>query len=205
MFNRYIAENTDIDFLYISTALKNIDFALISLNFLFNKNEMYLKDFIDEHTYYFFHIQSILTACGQISNVLNNRSMNRDTRQRSKRLREFLNLSCKDFPLIFQKEARNTNEHYDERYDKLYGLFGDYNLIRNNSDKTLIKNLNTELHLRTYDIDNQIYNTYNSQFKPIKYNFNDLRTQLYNLQILITQNPKFHNFWTDFYSGEKLI
>lgn len=41
MFNRYIAENTDIDFLYISTALKNIDFALISLNFLFNKNEMF--------------------------------------------------------------------------------------------------------------------------------------------------------------------
>ena len=53
MFNRYIDENTETDFIYINIALKNIEFALISLDYIFNKS-LEKNRFYDDHTYYFF-------------------------------------------------------------------------------------------------------------------------------------------------------
>lgn len=70
MFNRYfeISEG-NIDFVYANVAVKNIYFGLISLDYIFNHSDFDYGIYHDEHTFYFFHIQSLLNACGNISNV----------------------------------------------------------------------------------------------------------------------------------------
>ena len=137
MLNRYFRATEDnIDFLYANIAVKNIYFALISLDYIFNYNDFEIGIYHDEHAFYFFHIQSILTACGNISNVFYNYSgfNGKQVTARCSRLRKLLNIYKKDYPLVFQKEVRNTNEHFDERYEALHGNVGDYNLLDRDTD-----------------------------------------------------------------------
>ena len=69
MFNRRIEitkENESI--LFINAVIENLRYAIISLDEIFYNKDY--SGYYDEHTFYFFHIQSILTAQGNIYNVL---------------------------------------------------------------------------------------------------------------------------------------
>lgn len=202
MLNRYFKTDGNLDFVYANMVLKNINFALVSLDYIFNHPNFCLGIYHDEHTFYFFHIQSLLTACGNISNVLNNRK-NEQSQTRCDRLRQTLNISTNEFPLVFMKEVRNTNEHFDERYEE-FGPVGDYNLLDENTDlfiRTLIQN---NLHLRTYDKEHGIYYTYNRNKEPIEYDLNQLQRELEAMRDHITNNELLLSGWQNSMPEEKV-
>ncbi|MDD3261267.1 MAG: hypothetical protein PHU79_05040 [Oscillospiraceae bacterium] len=207
MLNRYFnATEDNIDFLYANISVKNIHFALISLDHILHHTDFQIGIYHDEHTYYFFHLQSLLTACGNISNVFYNNSKYNDMQitERCKRLRDTLGISKTEFPLIFQKEVRNTNEHFDERYEQFHGRVGDYNLIGTDTDPIMKSAIQSNAHLRTYDKENQTYHTYNRKLRPITYNLNELWMQLQKMLGRITSHPVFESAWVDSMPGEEL-
>ena len=200
MLNRYFEASEDnIDFMYANIAVKNIYFALISLDYIFNHPDFDIGIYHDEHTFYFFHIQSLLTACGNITNVFYNYSGSngRQVTARCKRLRDSLNIRKTDFPLIFQKEVRNTNEHFDERYEQFHGALGDYNILSENTDPYMRAVIQTNPHLRTYDKESGVYYTYNRKMERIEYSLRDLKDELWRMLDVITENPVFLSAWTD--------
>ena len=74
MFNRKIEitrENESI--LFINSVIENLRYGIISLDIMLScgEEDIYQK-YYDEHTFYFFHMQSVLTAQGNIHNVLYN-------------------------------------------------------------------------------------------------------------------------------------
>jgi len=200
MLNRYFEASEDnIDFMYANIAVKNIYFALISLDYIFNHPDFEIGIYHDEHTFYFFHIQSLLTACGNITNVFYNFSgfNGKQVTARCKRLRDLLNIQKVDFPLIFQKEVRNTNEHFDDRYEQFHGLLGDYNILSENTDPYMRAVIQTNPHLRTYDKEIGVYYTYNRSMKRIEYNLYHLQKELRRMLGQITENPVFTSAWTN--------
>lgn len=97
-------------------------------------------------------MQSLLTACGNISNVFYNLGAfdgKADT-ARCQRLRQQFRINKMDFPLVFLKEVRNTNENFDERYEQYHGLIGDYNIIDQDTDPVMRTTIQCNAHLRTY-------------------------------------------------------
>lgn len=207
MFNRYFNADGDGDFLYANIAMKNIHFALISLNHILYKADFSVGIYHDEHTYYFFHIQSLLTACGNISNVFYNYGGlgGKGATQRSQRLRNTFNVTKTEYPLIFQKEVRNTNEHFDERYDAFNGRVGDYNLLDENTTTDMRKVIINQPHLRTYDKINGVYHTYNRNLEPITYNLYQLQGELQRMLSTIEANPVFCSQWVDTMSNEQVV
>lgn len=198
MLNRYFDAKDNIDFIYANIAVKNIYFALISLEYIFYHPVSEIGIYHDEHTFYFFHIQSILNACGNISNVFYNN--NKQSTQRCRRLREQLNIYKQDFPLVFQKEVRNTNAHFDERYEAFDGCIGDYNLIDNDTDPEMREIIETNPHLRTYYKETGIYHTIirkNKALHNFEYNLHTLENQLRQMYNRITENPIFNAAWVD--------
>ena len=69
MFNRKIEiteENESI--LFINAVVENLRYGIISLDMMFNcdKDSQYCG-YYDEHTFYFFHMQSVLAAQGNFT------------------------------------------------------------------------------------------------------------------------------------------
>ena len=196
MFNREF--ESDITFLFAHLSVKNINFALISLRCLLEEREIDQELFLDEHTYYFFHIQSLLAACGNLSNVFYNYGFNgREAIERSQHLRRQFGIDKAQFPLVFQKEARNTNEHFDERYDASGSQFGDYNLLAANTPREMRDSIMNTPHLRTFDRATGIYHTYNRKNQQISYNFHELTGQLLEIRRRIAECPIYENGWID--------
>lgn len=213
MMNQYFDTSIDVDFIYVNSALKNINFALISLDYILND---YLHQngtigiYHDEHTYYFYHIQALLTACGNISSIfynyshLNNTLNNKLKTERCARLRRNFGVTKAAYYLIFQKEARNTNEHFDERYDEFEGKLGDYNLLDNNTDNEMREAIMNNTHLRTYDKANHIYYTYGRNKKPISYDLLEMHRELNEMKNQIENNPTTDIAWVDQYPFETI-
>lgn len=205
MLNKYfrVDGTNSIDFMYANIAVKNIYFALISLDYIFDFEKYNIGIYHDEHTYYFFYIQSLLTACGNISNIFYNPSgfYGKKTTDRCKRLRENLNISKINYPLVFQKEVRNTNEHFDERYEEFAGNLGDFNLLDNHTNPYMRSVIHTNPHLRTYDKKSKIYHTFirkkNGRFEKFEYNLIELRRELEHMINSITSNPIFESAWSE--------
>ena len=200
MLNRHFDSSNNPDFIYANAVLQNIDYALISLNYIFNKSEFYSQDiYHNDHTYYFYYIQNILTACGNISNVFYNNSNwdNVDITQRWNRIRKKYGISKSQFKLIFFKEVRNTNEHFDERYLEFNNNIGDLNLIYDNTDAYMRNTILTEHHLRTYDVSNHIYYTYNRKQNLIVYDLLELHDELIEMKNIIQNNPLTYTSWDD--------
>ncbi len=185
--------------------MKNIHFALVSLDYIFEPSHYNCNIGIyhDEHTYYFFHIQSLLTACGNISNVFYNHCNPKST-ERSRKLRSELDIDRKDFPLIFQKEIRNTNEHFDERYEEFGGCMGDYNILDKDTDGYMRAVIQTNPHLRTFDKERFVYITYNRRQNRIEYDLKELRKELTSMLERITGNSIFESGWTQDMSNERV-
>ena len=192
MFNermKITAENESM--LYIKMAIKNVDFALISIDRILNTHDIDYRVYQDRHTFYFYYIQNLLAACGNISNIFNSPigfssgSVRRiSPRERSKALREICNLNPKDFPLIFMREARNTNMHFDERYDEYDRRIGDYNIIDESTPYDEREAILNTPHLRTYNKQDQVYITIGRRGERIEYSFMQLRQELNRLKQL---------------------
>lgn len=200
MLNRHFDSSNNPDFIYANAVLQNIDYALISLNYIFNKSEFYSQDiYHNDHTYYFYYIQNILTACGNISNVFYNNSKwdNEDITQRCNIIRKKYGISKSQFKLVFFKEVRNTNEHFDERYLEFNNNIGDLNLIYDNTDAYMRNTILTEHHLRTYDVSNHIYYTYNRKQNLIRYDLLELHGELVEMKNIIQNNPLTYTSWDD--------
>jgi hypothetical protein len=204
MFNRHFEAGEDsLEFLFVHLTVKNMDFALISLSCILGPRNFDYTLYRDEHTFYFFHIQSVLTACGNISNVFYGRSPqlhNRNNAYRSTHLRNTFNITSSLFPLVFQKEVRNTNEHFDERFDSVRWQIGDYNILDNDTPTDMRETILNQYHLRTFDRTNGCYYTYgrrNHRLLPITYNFNELRNELLRMRELITTHQMFDSQWVD--------
>ena len=205
MLNRYFkADGNNPDFLYANISVQNIYFALISLDHIFIDAFYNVGIYHDEHTYYFFHLQSLLTACGNISNVFYNHGGfgGKDATQRSARLRKSFNITKKEFPLICQKEFRNTNEHFDERLKQFGYVVGDLNILDENTEPYMRAVINTNPHLRTFDKENYTYITYNRKLQPITYDLRELREELNIMLERITTNPAFEEGWITEMTGE---
>lgn len=215
MFNkRFECAEGNMDFVHANMLVKNIRFALISLECIMDRQEIDFALYEDRHTYYFFHLQSLLTACGNICNVLCNEGrgnmryrmengrriwLSTEIRQRSARLRRILNVNRADFDLIFQKEGRNTNEHFDERYHEIAGGVGDYNIIDENTPIFVREQIEMTPHLRTYNKIEQRYITYklNNNGVPVRleYDLQRLRGQLNTLLGRVVKNPIYTCGW----------
>ena len=105
---------------------------------------------------------------------------------------------------MFQKEVRNTNEHFDERYDKYDKPIGDYNIIDKNTDAFIRTCVETNPHLRTYYKDTFEYVTYNRKQERIIYNLIELRNELFTMLNHITQNPVLDSGWSTTPQNERL-
>lgn len=202
MLNKYFDSSVDRDFIYANSVLVNINCALVSLEYILNDYLYYDRSigiYHDEHTYYFYHIQALLTACGNISNVFYNTAFygNKDATERCARLRKRFDIKRKSYEYIFKKEARNTNEHFDERYDEYCYNLGDYNLLDDNVNTEMRETILNNPHLRTYDKVNHIYYTYGRRGNKVSFNLEEMQRELYNLQKNILNNPITNSAWVN--------
>lgn len=191
MLNRYFDPKEDPDFIYANAAFQNVNYALISLHYIFfEKQKFDIGVYHDEHTYYFYHIQNVLTACGNLTNVFYNKSKwdKKEITQRCARLRKRFDITHSKYKLIFLKSVRNTNEHFDERYQEANGELGDLNLLNDNTDEEMKTVILENYHLRTYDVVNQIYYTYDRNRNPIKYDLNELHKELSEMRNKLDKN-----------------
>lgn len=205
MLNRYFNSENNPDLIYANIVLKNVHFALVALDYIFNDFHYKIGIYHDEHTYYFYHIQSLLTACGNISNVFYNTFSGRTARERSKRLRNLFNIKKSRYPLVFQKEVRNTNEHFDERYEQFDNCIGDYNILDNNTDPFIRTIINQNPHLRTYDKETKIYYTYNRKLERINYDLRALQRELFKIKDIIEESSLFIGNWKTDIENEQVI
>lgn len=178
MFNRRIEiskENESI--LFINAVIENLRYALISLNAIFSKADY--SEYYDEHTFYFFHMQSILTAQGNIYNVLFNDyfSKRQISRDRVRLVRESFGIDFSRYPLVGNKKFRNSNAHFDERYYQFNNV-GDMNILRAETPESERRQILKDLHLRTIDIDNHTYYSYDARGNQIVLDLNELRNEM---------------------------
>ena len=96
-------------------------------------------------------------------------------------LREVFQVNKKNFPLIFQKEFRNINEHFDEQFDAANYRLGDFNIISAATPEEIKHEILTTRHLRTLDIEHMIYYSYNRKEEQIQYSLNALESELQQL------------------------
>lgn len=200
MFNKiFEIGEQNLVFLFSQQAVKNIDFALISLECIINRTKFDESLYEDKHTYYFFHIQSLLTACGNITNIFYNFGgfRGRQDTERCCMMRETFGINKRCFPLIFQKEVRNTNEHFDERLEGFKGNVGDYNLLEKSVPENVRKIIRNNPHLRTLDMDYGVYYTFNRQLKPIEYDLKVLRGELIEMKSAMINNPIYDSEWAE--------
>ena len=183
MFNREIEITEDNkDILFANAIIENLRYGIISLDTMFRGQ--LTEDFHgDEHTFYFFYIQSLLAAQGNIWNVLFNPfPRNREFSKRHvMKLRERFGIDIKDYPLIGNKKFRNTNEHFDERYYQFVDGLGDLNILDANMDKEMRRKILSGFHLRTIDIENWLYISYDRKGERIILDLKELRKEMFEL------------------------
>ncbi len=195
MYNKWVcnASNNE-EFMFANLAIKNIEFALISIEHIFNAQIDY-KLYQDDYTYYFYYLQNLLTACGSITDIFyNNIWINvRSPKQRSQHLRAIFGIDMGMFPLMFTKEARNTNTHSDERYEEHGFHVGDYNIIDEYTPEDMKNAILNTPHLRTYDKANRVYITQGRSGNIIKLPLEQLRQELVAMKNIIEANEIYKN------------
>lgn len=182
MFNRKIEitkENESI--LFINAVIENLRYAIISLDAIFNGGDE-VGDYYDEHTFYFFHMQSVLTAQGNIYNVLFNDYFGRRqiSRERVQKVREDFGIDLKKYPLVGNKKFRNSSAHFDERYYEFNGV-GDMNILRADTPEEERKQILGTPHLRTIDIDKWMYYSYDARGNQIVLDLQELRIEMFEM------------------------
>lgn len=188
MFNRQIEitrENEAI--LFINAVIENLRYGIISLDMMFNcDEETDFQQYYDKHTFYFFHMQSVLAAQGNIWNVLfcNYYEKKYICKQRVEKVREVFGIDVSMYPLVGDKSFRNTNAHFDERYYQHNGV-GDLNLVDSNTPKHIKDEILNTPHLRTIDTENWVYYSYKNR-KRIALDLRELRSEMYDMLIALS-------------------
>lgn len=182
MFNRRFEitkENESI--LFINAVIENLRYAIISLDQIFSGYDA-CSNYDDEHTFYFFHMQSILTAQGNIYNVLFNDYFSRRqiSRERVQKVREAFGIDVTKFPLIGNKKFRNSSAHFDERYYEFNGV-GDMNILRKDTPTEERSQILNTPHLRTIDVDQWMYISYDARGNKIVLDLQELRNEMYQM------------------------
>ena len=191
MFNRQIEitrENESI--LFINAVIENLRYGIISLDMMINcDEESVCQNYYDEHTFYFFHMQSVLTAQGNIYNVLYNDFFDRKiiSRERVRKIREAFGIDLSRYPLVGNKKFRNTNAHFDERYYQYNGV-GDMNLLKSDTPANERNSILSTLHLRTIDVENWIYYSYDGRGRQISLDLRELRNEMYDMLVALCTN-----------------
>ena len=192
MFNRQIEitrENESI--LFINAVIENLRYGIISLDRMFSGKilEDYYNNYYDEHTFYFFHMQSVLTAQGNIWNVLycNYPQKRQISQERVRKVREAFGIALSRYPLVGNKKFRNTNAHFDERYYQYNGV-GDMNLLKSDTPASERNAILSTLHLRTIDVENWIYYSYDGRGRKIRLNLRELRNEMYDMLVALCTN-----------------
>ena len=187
MFNRQIEitrENESI--LFINAVIENLRYGIISLDRMFSGKtlEDYYNNYYDEHTFYFFHMQSVLTAQGNIHNVLfyNYFAQKRICQERVRKVRDDCGIDLLKYPLVGNKDYRNSNAHFDERY-YCFDVVGDMNLLKKDTPKRVRNTILSKKspHLRTLDIENWLYITYDKYGNQIILDLQELRNEMYSM------------------------
>lgn len=201
MFNQYIV-NDDMteDTLLLATIRMNIEFALVSARCIINSPNYDEEVYGTRYVYYFFHLQSLLTACGNITSAFFSpkpySSINPDTRrydggiyrrieESARRFRDQYGITRERYNLIFQKEMRNTVIHSNERIIEHNGRLGDFNIIDHTTPQTVINEIFGTPHLRTIDLRTMRYYTYDRRKRQILISHNELEQQLVELQTVV--------------------
>ncbi len=186
MFNLKIPiDENNLEILFANALVENLRYGIISLDTMFNTEfeGTVAGTFQDEHTFYFYHMQSVLTAQGNIWNVLfDNRYEKRIiSENRILKLREIFGIDIERYPLVGNKAFRNTNEHFDARYYEHGLCVGDYNIIDSHTDKETRDIILNTPHLRTIDIENWQYITCDWKKRQIILDLRKLRDEMYDL------------------------
>ena len=201
MFNQYI-DNDDMteDTLLLATIRMNIEFALVSARCIINSPNYDEEVYGTRYVYYFFHLQSLLTACGNITSAFFSpkpySSINPVTRrydggiyrrieESARRFRDQYGITRERYNLIFQKEMRNTVIHSNERIIEHNGRLGDFNIIDHTTPQTVIDEIFGTPHLRTIDLRTMRYYTYDRRKRQVLISLNELEQQLVELQTVV--------------------
>ncbi len=192
MFNRKIEITKDNEsILFVNAVIENLRYGIISLDMMQNYEiNNYYNDYYDEHTFYFFHMQSILTAQGNIYNVLFNDyfGYRRVAQERVKKVRDAFGIDLSKYSLVGNKKFRNSNAHFDERYYAYNGV-GDMNLLKSDTPADERRLILETPHLRTLDVENWLYYSYDGKGKKIVLDLRRLRGEMYDMLIaLCTSN-----------------
>lgn len=202
-------EEKDILCIFSRLAVENIHYALISLHYIIDVVEYDKTVFPNPLTYYFYHIQNVLNSCGKINSIFYGKTAPFKKKEyigdyfvekRSRLLRTFFKIYKQQFPLVFNREVRNTDVHIDERLHSFCGRVGDYNIIDDNTPDDIRNEILNTPHLRTFDQSKNIYYTYvwckKSQaflLKPVHLHL--LRKELNDMKAIITSNETFRKEW----------
>lgn len=192
MFNRKIEITEDNEsILFVNAVIENLRYGIISLDLMQNYNiDNCNNGYYDEHTFYFFHMQSVLTAQGNIYNVLFNDYYNyrQVSRERVRKVRDAFGIDLARYPLVGNKKFRNSNAHFDERYYQYNGV-GDMNLLESDTPADERRLILGTPHLRTLDVENWLYYSYDRRGKQIVLDLRELRNEMYDmLTALCTSN-----------------
>lgn len=191
MFNEYLEmteENADI--IMANSVIENLKFVVISLDTIF-KGEIGEDFYYEDYTFYFYHLQNAFTSCGNVINVFSS-SLRRERKynDRARYLQQTFDVNIKEYKWLFNKDFRNANEHYDERYDIFDGMVGDFNVItRKTSNKIKYEIMNSP-HIRTLDVNQWIYITYDKNGRQIECDLHELRNEAYSLLYKISMHPR---------------
>lgn len=178
-------------FLFEQNILMNIEFALNGLEHVFH-GDLQNNDcgiYKSCYQYYFFYMESVLNACSGIYNVLvccNFR--NRVAVNRAAILRDYYRIRTCEYPNVFNKNIRNTNEHFDERIDIVQGEMGDFNIITTDMPNVIRDKILDERHLRTIDFQRNVYITYilsDRKLRKVEMDLQSLSTELKRLKSVI--------------------
>jgi len=184
MFNRKIEITEDNEsILFVNAVIENLRYGIISLDMMQNnKIGNCYNDYYDEHTFYFFHMQSVLTAQGNIYNVLFNDYYDRRqvSRERVRKVRDAFGIDLARYPLVGNKKFRNSNAHFDERYYQHNGV-GDMNLLKPDTPADERRLILETPHLRTLDVENWLYYSYDRRGKQIVLDLRELRNEMYDM------------------------
>ena len=88
------------------------------------------------------------------------------------------------FPLVGNKKFRNSNAHFDERYYQYNGI-GDMNLLKSDTPADERRQILETPHLRTLDIANWLYYTYDRRGKQIVLDLRELRREMYTMLVAL--------------------
>ena len=191
MFNQYLELNEEnADIIMANTVIENLKFIIISLDIIFRGDIG--EDFYEEdYTFYFYHLQNAFTSCGNVINVFSsNLRRARQYNDRAKYMQETFEIDISEYKWLFNKEFRNANEHFDERYDIFHGVVGDYNVVSKNTPTRNRREILNRPHIRTLDTQNWIYVTYDKRGRKISCNLRELRDDAYSLLYKISMHPR---------------